>query len=71
MSLKAYIKSFKVDSRADGTFIVRPEWKQKPIEPGLSPVGVFSRLATAWIISKILNRRVKPTKRHGAAQEKK
>lgn len=63
MNLKAAIKSFKVDSRADGTFIIRPEWKGPKWTPedGGGP-GLFTRLATARAISRILNRRVKPTR---------
>ena len=71
MGLKANIKSFKVDSRSDGTFIIRPDWKGPKWTPedGGGP-GVLTRLATARIISKILNRRVKPTKREAGPKGK-
>jgi hypothetical protein len=48
------VSGFNVASRADGTITVYPHWLATPIEPGATPVGVFTRMWMATRIDEIL-----------------
>lgn len=48
---------FDVFSLADGTLLVKPHYRGKPLEPGMSPAGVFTRLALADWAAKRLTKR--------------
>jgi hypothetical protein len=48
---------FDVFSLADGTLLVKPHYRGKPLEPGMSPAGVLTRLALADWAAKRLTKR--------------
>ena len=57
--LKREIKRFKVDSCADGTLLIMPHYRSKPIERGSTPIGITTRMAIAAEIQRLLNKVVK------------
>ena len=55
MKLKSVIESVVVRSRASGAMEVQPRYRQKPLEKGAAPVGVFTLLQVAEEIERLLN----------------
>jgi hypothetical protein len=54
------VRGWTVESLADGTIRVTPDYIPQPIEPGCAPVGVFTRIRLAlWISDRLQKRRSK------------
>lgn len=49
------VKKFTVQSLSNGHMMVEPFYKTKPLEEGATPVGVFTRLAIAQELEKVIN----------------
>ena len=58
-TFKREVRLVSVHSCADGTFIVAPKYKQKPIEKGAAPIGLYTRLAIQSELGDLLNKAVK------------
>ena len=56
---KREIISVKIQSCSDGTLIIRPKYKQEPIEKHATPVGVFTRMAIASELATLINKKIK------------
>lgn len=49
--VKNLISGWEVQSLADGTLLVKPQWVPKPYEEGCAPVGVLTRISLAdWLL---------------------
>lgn len=52
------VRGWKVSSLANGHILIEPDYIGEPMEPGCSPVGLFTRLRLAiWIGDRLAKRR--------------
>ena len=57
--LKREVKRFVVNSLWDGNMLIEPFYRAKPIELGVTPVGIMPRLTIAAEIQRLLNKALK------------
>ena len=57
--LKREVKRFVVNSIANGDMLIEPVYRNEPIDPSATPVGVITRMAIAAEIQRLLNKALK------------